>query len=311
MTKDKLPAIKYGTTPNILLLGNGINRAFEQSSWDALLRDITTVELSEEEKVQIGKMPYPLRPVVLTNDQIGEKLQEIAGNLVKTNVLERQRELLCDYTSLEFDAILTTNYSYEIEKAIDPEFYCKVKSNSKYRNTTKKGSKTEEQLGLFKYMKVSKDDKEYRVWHIHGEAARPASIVLGHYYYGKLLSKVQQYVPTVMARYEGSNRYKKDFQPNSWIDYFLIGNVHIVGFGLDFSEMDIWWLINCKKRNAKKNGKIYFYEPNLNKKDKLAKKLLADVYEVECVTKELNGKQYIQYYESLLDDIKDAMEHDL
>lgn len=37
-----------------------------------------------------------------------------------------------------------------------------------------------------------------------------------------------------MAQKRGETYY-----PQSWIDYFLIGNVHIIGFGLDPSEMDM------------------------------------------------------------------------
>ncbi len=299
MTKDKLPIIRSGTIPNVLLLGNGINRAFEQKSWSELLKGITTIELDEKERVQIDKMPYPLQPIVLTEDLVDEKLDEIATSLMDVNLTEEQGEVLRQIVDLKFDAILTTNYTYEIEKAIEPKFSCKLKANSKYRNFSKKGNKIEEQLGIYKYMKVSKVNTDYRIWHIHGEAARPSSMILGHYYYGKLLSKIQQYISTFMTRYKGCEKHGNGFIPHSWIDYFMLGNVYVVGMGLDFSEMDLWWLINCKKRNMKNQGKIYFYEANLDKEDKLATKMLAETYGMEVITEKVKDN-YSSYYKKVI-----------
>ena len=49
----------------------------------------------------------------------------------------------------------------------------------------------------------------------------------------------------------------------SWIDLFLLRNVYIVGFGMDLSEGDFWWLA-CYKSLYFPDTKIYSYEPNLN-----------------------------------------------
>ena len=50
----------------------------------------------------------------------------------------------------------------------------------------------------------------------------------------------------------------------SWIDYFVLGELYIVGLGLDFSEFDLWWLINRRFReNINKNNMppIHLFEP--------------------------------------------------
>ena len=37
----ELEKCDYGTNPKVLLLGNGINRAFDNYSWEKLLRELS------------------------------------------------------------------------------------------------------------------------------------------------------------------------------------------------------------------------------------------------------------------------------
>lgn len=34
----------------------------------------------------------------------------------------------------------------------------------------------------------------------------------------------------------------------SWIEFFFRTDLYIIGFGMDFSEIDIWWLSNKRAR---------------------------------------------------------------
>ena len=289
--------------PIFYLLGNGINRAFELNSWDELLAQVSRKNLSEEEKKAVERMPYPMQAVIVTDDRVHENLEQLADALLNTKMSAEQLGILRDYLRLRFDAVLTTNYTYEIENAIDDKFYCKKRTASKYRFHSKDGTKAEEQFGIYKYMKVSDGEFEHRIWHVHGETARPRSMILGHYYYGKLLSNIQQYVSNVIRQYESARKEKRDYQPYSWIDYFLIGNVYIVGYGMDLSEIDIWWLINCRKKNMQKCGKIYYIEPNMNVEKNVAKRLLAEVYGLDIIT-EVVEEDYMSYYKNAINNIK-------
>lgn len=56
-----------------------------------------------------------------------------------------------------------------------------------------------------------------KLWKIHGDLSRIPSIMLG-------------------------------FDHISWIELFFRTNVYIVGFGMDFSFLDIWWLLNKRAR---------------------------------------------------------------
>ena len=41
----------------------------------------------------------------------------------------------------------------------------------------------------------------------------------------------------------------------------MLGDVHILGFGMDFSEADLWWLIEYKRNHKDFCGETTFYEP--------------------------------------------------
>ena len=301
MKKDILPIVPYGTIPKVLLLGNGINQTFDKASWDGLLEKITTVKLSADEEICLKSMPYPLRPVVLSDDKIDKQMDKIAPDMLRSKLNEEQKMLLKEYVGIGFDAILTTNYTYEIEQTIDTSFECQYKARSKYRISTVKESNSK--LNLYKCMNVSSDNRSYQVWHVHGEAARPNSMILGHYYYGKALSEIETYVAEFMRRYKGCNSRGLDFKPQSWVDYFLLGNVYIVGFGMDFSEMDLWWLVNCKKRHFSNCGKIYYYEPNLANSNKQGIKMVAEAYGINVITETVNNGEYLPYYKKIINNI--------
>lgn len=66
---NKLSAIDSRRIPNILLLGNGINRVFGNSSWDNLLDNISTGEFDSDERfaVALHELPYALQTVVITS----------------------------------------------------------------------------------------------------------------------------------------------------------------------------------------------------------------------------------------------------
>jgi hypothetical protein len=100
-------------------------------------------------------------------------------------------------------------------------------------------------------------------------------MILGHYYYGKLLRRC-------VARIDGTKEITEDKKPayhgkekeftrnikakrsqkiGSWIDAFVLGDVYILGFGLDFSEADLWWLIEYKRNHPEFCGETFFFDP--------------------------------------------------
>lgn len=158
------------------------------------------------------------------------------------------------------EAILTTNYLYEMEKALIPEFQSVFGKVCRWRIVAYE--KDEEYCRRQLHTYFSAEGYTPTIWHIHREAARPDTMILGHYFYGKLLAKLQQSVSDIIRRYKGCQSRGQDFNIRSWLEYFLIGDVYIVGCGMVLSEMDLWWMVNCKKRNFP-DSKIVFYKPDI------------------------------------------------
>lgn len=292
MAEDKL-TIKCGTTPNVLMIGNGFNRAFNFASWDDLIKSVGTKVLSENDKKNTEKLPKPLQPVVLTDNRIGIRMEKVAPNLTELRAPKEEENLLRKFAELPVQAILTGNYTYELEKALIPDFRCKVSRACKFRKKTDiKAGKYEMKM---LHMYFDADELSSTIWHFHGEAAKPDTMVLGHYYYGKLLAKMQQYISQMLRNANGCFSKGKDYTCRSWIDYFMLGNVYIIGLGMDLSELDLWWLVNCKKRHYP-DTKVTLFKPDISPEQKL----LADAYDIAVDTDILlKGNDYLTYYEEV------------
>ena len=98
---------------------------------------------------------------------------------------------------------------------------------------------------------------------------------------------------------------------DSWMDYFIMGDVYILGQGFDFSEFDLWWLLLRRKREKANTGKIVYYEPEYRNKYKLLALKALDVDTVSFgqaidETKDKN-KQFREFYIKAIDDIKEKV----
>ena len=231
--------------PQVLLLGNGLNRAYDGGSLYKLLEDIHT-NLKVELKM-MKELPFPLQAVLATEDHVNTAVKEKQSSFCGAKNIENLRfpiQLLLD---IPFDHIITTNYSYEIERVANSKVsrdgaYCK------HLMRYTKGERAESKYLLHTYNQIEYQGQSHRIWHIHGEARKPNSVILGHYYYGELLARYQEEL-----KKHGNLQYflqQKGKHPiiESWLDAFIMGDVYVLGFGFDFSEIDLWWLLNRKKR---------------------------------------------------------------
>lgn len=283
-----------GQNPEVLLLGNGIHKTYSHESWDALLRKMNP-DMEKDLWDQVSKLPYPLMAVVAAKDHLNDCMKSEGRYMTEQHIEQKEANMLRKILNCGFDTVLTTNYTYDIEQALCPEFNARFASPCKFRNKTCKDKPAGETSALYQYMNIPTKENTLPVWHIHGEAARADSMIIGHYYYGKLLSQIKQYASESIRRYKTALRQNEEFYPRSWVDYFLYGNVSILGQGLHFSEMDLWWLINCKKRNG--SGKITWYEPNI----KTENRMLAEAYNVIIKTETVGPDEFENYYNTMLD----------
>ena len=207
---------------------------------------------------------------MLSNNHVQEQLKKYVDDAKKdgkANVLygslrsDKQREMLRQILSIPFDGILTTNYSYELEEAAINNTTISQNRLILMSTHTSAVKNVEPKYLLHSYNQFVFQGIEKNVWLIHGEARKPNSIIIGHDYYGKLFGRINKYLDGQKNRYFDIQREGKENVIKSWIDAFILGDVYAVGFGYDYSEFDLWWLLNRKKRENAEHGKLYFYEP--------------------------------------------------
>lgn len=292
----------------VLLLGNGLNRAFGGLSWGELMSRINT-SVYDAKKLTC---PMLLQAILVTQDHIGQIMKGYkAGENPFYGSVESEelRGMLRKLLLAGFSDILTTNYSYELEIAATGNMQVSDRHLIHTCRTSVPGKRKEPKYLLHTYQKVEYDHVENRVWHIHGEARKPDSMILGHYYYAALLNRIVSYVNK-----RGSDYQNGDGAIKSWIDSFLLGDVYVHGYGLDYSEMDLWWLLNRKKRENAEHGRVFFFTPDRDvEKEGLLSLLDVDVSHSgsgKAAKKADEGARYKAFYESAIREILDRMRFD-
>lgn len=289
-------------TPEVLLLGNGLNNAFHGTEWHALIHKMAQQD-NLPEKINL---PYPMQIQLATcGDYIRilrEYQEELAGLQPQGTFLAWLRQLM----EMGFDDVLTTNYSYELERSTFPKEMDNAKTLKRVGNMmdkTKDHAETQYMLHTFNRA------GENRLWHIHGEARKPKSLIIGHYEYASLLSKMKAHSDARRNAYQ--HLADQPLNELSWVDQFILGNVYVLGFGFDPSEMDLWWLLNRKQNEKAEHGKVYFYEPRkdtpFDAKIELLKVLDVEIRDLGMtLSKDKNEcvQQYKAFYPMAIDDIE-------
>lgn len=216
----------------------------------------------------------------LLKAKIGQVVDQIKPNPLHAELL-----------SLPCENFLTTNYDFILEKGLDPSL-----SNRQIKN---QGIIRETKFSLFRHSKV----KGKNIWHLHGAINKPRSINLGFEHYGGQLQLLRNYV--VNGTNYTSNRISKiplhrrleksNISYDSWVDYFFLSDVHIVGLKLGFEETDLWWLLTDRARFFLSKGKlmknnIYYYCPTRFKED--SKIALMKGMGIKTVLINKSGKKY-------------------
>lgn len=323
--------------PSVLMVGNGINRLFcNNISWSQL------IDKTKTDHIYVPRdLPEPLKAQVFcnlegqnnsdsTDSDSSEKhytnaLNEVCREWCAESLCYEKKNFINELLdSKSFESVLTLNYSYEIEKSLFNDFGVNFKVDTgdkpnlsfnlfkKYRRFTVQHvsslNNKDKALRTFFAKKEINSDKlcfPY-IWHIHGEAAQPRSLVLNYHYYGNMISLIQQYQRIFLRRFFSFLTNRKDAQigyyPQSWLDYFYVGDVFIVGARLNIDEFDLWWLIDSRlrlqseiKKRIPKNigeeiklGTVYFFD--ICDDDSEAQKK-------ECMCKSLSVK-YKNFYKS-------------
>lgn len=264
---------------NTLLFGNGINLLSNKDSWEKMVKTIET-EPSENKvpnTMQFDVKLYSLK--AFTNDSEKQLKKDICHemkNYISNEIYDKIAEL-------NIENYITTNYDFTIQPALMKAGY--VVKGGYHKETT---------YSLYRYAEYEDEDlNTKKVWNIHGELNRPQSIMLGYKHYGDYTGKIIDYIDKSCWKNDTSKTFS-DIQ--SWIDLFFCSNIYIMGLGLYYEEIDLWWLLSYRKRLKKANPTLFSNKVVYFGECQKGKRELLNFLDVDVITS--SQKEYIdQYYE--------------
>ena len=296
-----------------ILFGNGFNRLNEENpSWNDLIKSISNTVIK-------GTIPNPTKyEAILLKDYQNsnwgddDNIQDTINNAKKKQESDLKHDIAKKLESFKsnslygkildmpFEHFMTTNYDNLFIKDLDEKLFVP-------------NDITEKLYSIRRSYIIKSEENESKgryYWPIHGYYKNPSSIMLGYDQYCGSLAKLDSFVKGDYKKDMGSIKQRlEDGSINdvkSWVDLFFISDVHIIGLGLDYEEIDLWWILNRRKRimsHTNLNNNIYYYQ--INKEDD-EKEQIFKIFGVEFVPldKELfKDDNYIRRYEAQLNEI--------
>lgn len=319
---DKLTAFRHCSRgqgrPQILLIGNGLERKSGQVAWAELLEQLTVENSLPVSKEQRERVPFPLLYQILSTPMVNglpdmsreaileeeRKLRDAMGRLV-----HHTNEFLEILPSLNADHIFTTNYSYCIEQAFFPlvdfsKDYVRSRRRFRLKEPATGRPNRENHYRLRTGYLAKSLGGNTGLWHIHGECGVPGGIVLSHDRYGRLLQRMEVICCSQNYAFLAKNpTAERDF--TSWPELFLYGDVYILGLTLGENEFDLWWLLRRKQREKYADGHVFFYEPRPTEGFREGRHLLLQVTGGElCDLGFTKSGNYDAFYRAALEDIQ-------
>jgi hypothetical protein len=278
-----------------LFLGNGINLLDQSAaSWRDVLSDLAQFAGKPEIMDGAEHKPFTLiyeeviaalpEPDLKTAErEVKEKVAKAVGQIPSNSYHKK-------FENLGFKHILTTNYDYNIGK------------DGKAANL-----RPESRYSVFRRRK----NGDQSFWMLHGEIDKPDTIMLGHDQYAGAIQKIRAYVT---SQEQGPGGYSSPFLAGvynfdnskhvySWVDVLLRDNVHILGFSLEYTEIELWWILAYKARlkrlNDQNMGKTYYYLFSQNRHNPKirAKIALLKSLEVEVYVREVKKREYRSHFD--------------
>lgn len=271
----------------ILFVGNGIAQRIKISEkWDTIISDTAANYGTTTSHDILKKLPYNMQIVAASGDNVDKAMIGLCEKMKAIILDDEQKAFIRRVLELPFDFILTTNYTYELERAVSDNKMFRYHYPFDFKHSRN-------DITLFGYIPVNVGGSEKKIWHIHGHACAPNSVIMGHYFYGKLISRIQTYISQMLRGWHASEKNGRDFEIRCWVDCFMTSDVYMVGFGMDLCEADIWWLACCKKRHFP-DKKIFYYVPEWELSADDPKCILMNAYgivirEIRCPQNDYNA----------------------
>ena len=311
---------------NTVLFGNGFNRLNNVNSWESLVHVID--DNSDKYKLpntlqyecKVLSMPYETEAflrtsdgkILTTSDHKILAVREQSEVLIKQEIVNgmktyQSNDLFDKLLRLNVEHYITTNYDNVADESL-------LQMN--YTENLLERDKSEGVFSIHRKKSYSKNDEKKYLWKIHGELSNIGSIMLGYYHYCSYIGQIKKYL---VGDYEFAKKKVKGKIPKiedrlpiipndifSWIDLFFTSNIYIIGLGLYYEEIDLWWILTIRKRLIQKLGnniisnKIIYYgdiEPGM-------KSMLKNL-DVDALTSK--NRKYERKYKDYIDDIKERI----
>lgn len=260
---------------HVVLLGNSMNLLEESGeSWDDIVEaceyslDNTGMDPAIPKELK-KNIPLIFRMSCLFNswqsnkDEDGRNVfRDFCSKLCRMRPNAMHTELV---KVVEGCDILTTNYDYSIECALGPAECDLGKITPKSLEEDFDDLMHKREFGILNNL----TRHHGRVWHLHGEASDPESIIIDHDSYVRGLSALK-----IHGQHKGS-----------WLNIFLNSSVHIMGLELRYTESLLWHALQCRLERPEKERKTVFYYHFVYKNDKQATILenMLTAYNVEYI----------------------------
>ena len=264
-----------------ILFGNGVNLLDGGISWNKLLMDLSKkyflppiqnntlkyeyIILPQKEKEQGGLAADGMILCDKNNKRLTLPIHTEDNH--KRTICQELKKMKPSYfysllADLGFNHYITTNYELFLNQAF---------KERGFKNTVHAAEDR-----LYKHESFESNDRSVTIWNIHGDTDDEKSIMLG-------LSEYCNYVARI-DRYLNSEDVK---QGQSWINLLFNTNVHIVGLGMAYEEIDLWNVLVTRKRMQRKDetactNHIYYYTIQDESFD-LGKNQLLDALDVEVI----------------------------
>ncbi|MDO4199088.1 MAG: hypothetical protein Q4D13_08910 [Erysipelotrichaceae bacterium] len=287
------------------MFGNGINRCFNAKSWSAIIAEIsasTSLRLNNRFLNILSFDCQQIETNKISKKNLLSKVRE--DTKLSKEDLERCKNFYKNFTDLGCDCYLTTNYGYEIESSLGDFDETKIEEYCTNKRETVSS------------LKRANVVNGHKVYHIHGEHCFEDSICIGLQHYINNISHIDRRMQEAYGLLDEPEIRStlRSALSHTWVKHMLFSNVHFVGFGLDQSEIDLWWLFALRaswisQGLLKENKIVYHYsEPkpcNALLKDYL-NKMYVEVDETIVDAKDPDG--YKKAYLKIANKIKKALD---
>lgn len=285
-----------------IMFGNGLNMLTDgYMSWSDM---VSVIKINAKE----DRIPFTLqyeakiidsnKSYLNANQEVLFKLKDVLRGYQTNQVYKALGEIRAEH-------YITTNYDYAMKKTF---------VSLGYKKPTKVGR---DKYSIRRKHLFTKSGLNTSIWHIHGEIDAITSIMLGLGYYGAKISRMKDYIDGKYSYKSGNSNItigplktrllEGILKPESWIDLFFISDVHILGSGLYYDEIDLWWLLTKRKellasiKMKVEPNKIIYYGNVEQGKLELFHKLGIDVVEYDCYPK--TKESYVRMYNYFIERI--------